>query len=131
VIGALYLKDAVLVGHSAGGGEVVRYIGRHGKERVSKAILIAAVPPVMLKTPANPEGLPMEVFDKLRSDLTKDHSQFYKDLAILVFRFVYQSITKESGKSTGLGLSHRIITQTRDSFSFYFFTKKFCRLPKN
>jgi non-heme chloroperoxidase len=81
VIEALDLKDAVLVGHSTGGGEVVRYIGRHGKERVAKVVLIAAVPPLMLKTPANPEGLPIEVFDNLRSGLTKDPSQFYKDLA--------------------------------------------------
>jgi len=82
VIEALDLKDAMLVGHSTGGGEVVRYIARHGNERVAKAVLIAAVPPIMLKTRANPEGLPMEVFDKLRNDLTKDRSQFYKDLAI-------------------------------------------------
>jgi non-heme chloroperoxidase len=81
VIEALDLKDAVLVGHSTGGGEVVRYIGRHGKERVAKVVLIAAVPPLMLKTPANPEGLPIEVFDNMRSGLTKDRSQFYKDLA--------------------------------------------------
>lgn len=82
VIEALDLKDAVLVGHSTGGGEVVRYIARHGKERIAKAVLIAAVPPIMLKTPTNPEGLPIEVFDNLRSGLTKDRSQFYKDLAI-------------------------------------------------
>lgn len=81
VIEALDLKDVVLVGHSTGGGEVVRYIARHGKKRVAKAVLIAAVPPIMLKTPANPEGLPIEVFDNLRSGLTKDRSQFYKDLA--------------------------------------------------
>jgi non-heme chloroperoxidase len=81
VIEALDLKDAVLVGHSTGGGEVVRYIGRHGTKRVTKAVLIAAVPPLMLKTPANPEGLPMEVFDNMRSSLRKDRSQFYKDLA--------------------------------------------------
>ena len=81
VIEALDLKDAVLVGHSTGGGEVVRYIGRHGTERVAKAVLIAAVPPLMLKTSANPEGLPIEVFDNMRSGLLKDHSQFYKDLA--------------------------------------------------
>ena len=67
VIEALDLKDAVLVGHSTSGGEVVRYIGRHGTERVAKAVLIAAVPPLMLKTPANPEGLPIEVFDNMRS----------------------------------------------------------------
>jgi non-heme chloroperoxidase len=81
VIEALDLKDAVLVGHSTGGGEVVRYIARHGRERVAKTVLIAAVPPIMLKTSANPEGLPMEVFDNLRSSLIKDRSQFYKDLA--------------------------------------------------
>jgi non-heme chloroperoxidase len=81
VIEALDLKDATLVGHSTGGGEVVRYIGRHGTKRVAKAVLIAAVPPIMLKTAANPEGLPMEVFDNMRSGLMKDRSQFYKDLA--------------------------------------------------
>jgi non-heme chloroperoxidase len=81
VIEALDLKDAILVGHSTGGGEVARYIGRHGTKRVAKAVLIAAVPPLMLKTADNPEGLPIEVFDKLRADLMKDPSQFYKDLA--------------------------------------------------
>jgi non-heme chloroperoxidase len=81
VIEALDLKDAILVGHSTGGGEVVRYIGRHGTKRVAKAVLIAAVPPIMLKSAANPEGLPMEVFDSMRNSLTKDRSQFYKDLA--------------------------------------------------
>jgi non-heme chloroperoxidase len=81
VIEALDLKDAILVGHSTGGGEVVRYIGRHGTKRVAKAVLIAAVPPIMLKSAANPEGLPMEVFDNMRSSMMKDRSQFYKDLA--------------------------------------------------
>jgi non-heme chloroperoxidase len=81
VIEALDLKDAILVGHSTGGGEVARYIGRHGTKRVAKAVLIAAVPPIMLKSAANPEGLPMEVFDSMRNSLTKDRSQFYKDLA--------------------------------------------------
>jgi non-heme chloroperoxidase len=81
VIEALDLKDAILVGHSTGGGEVVRYIERHGTKRVAKAVLIAAVPPIMLKSAANPEELPMEVFDSMRSSLTKDRSQFYKDLA--------------------------------------------------
>ena len=81
VIEALDLKDAILVGHSTGGGEVTRYIGRHGTKRVAKAVLIAAVPPIMLKSAANPEGLPIEVFDSMRSGLTKDRSQFYKDLA--------------------------------------------------
>jgi non-heme chloroperoxidase len=85
VIEALDLKDAILVGHSTGGGEVARYIRRHGTKRVAKAVLIAAVPPIMLKTPANSEGLPMEVFDNLRSGIMKDRSQFYKDLATLFY----------------------------------------------
>jgi non-heme chloroperoxidase len=82
VIEALDLKNVTVVGHSTGGGEVARYIGRHGTKRVAKAVLIAAVPPLLLKTPANPDGLPMEVFDKIRADLTKNPSQFYKDLAV-------------------------------------------------
>jgi len=81
VIEALDLEDATLVGHSTGGGEVVRYIGRHGTKRVAKAVLIAAVPPLMLKTAANPEGLPIEVFDKMRDGITRNPSQFYRDLA--------------------------------------------------
>ena len=82
LIEALDLRDATLVGHSTGGGEVARYIGRHGTARVSGAVLIAAVPPLMLQTPTNPEGLPLAVFDSLRSSLMRDRSQFYKDLAI-------------------------------------------------
>jgi non-heme chloroperoxidase len=82
---ALDLKDATLVGHSTGGGEVARYIGRLGTKRVKKAVLLSAVPPLMLKTPANPEGLPIEVFDKLRADLTADRAQFYRDLAVPFF----------------------------------------------
>jgi non-heme chloroperoxidase len=82
VIEALDLHDATLVGHSTGGGEVARYIGRHGTSRVVKAVLLSAVPPIMLKSDANPEGLPMEVFDGLRESVVKDRSQFYKDLAV-------------------------------------------------
>ena len=85
VIEALDLREATLVGHSTGGGEVARYIGRYGTKRVAKAVLLAAVPPIMLKSASNPEGLPIEVFDKLRSDLIKDRSQFYKDLAVLFY----------------------------------------------
>src|SRR5512146_1088749 len=85
VIAALDLKDVTLVGHSTGGGEVARYIGRHGTKRVAAAVLIAAVPPLMLKTPANPEGLPIELFDGLRSSLAKDRSQFYKDFAVMFY----------------------------------------------
>jgi non-heme chloroperoxidase len=82
VIEALDLKDATLVGHSTGGGEVVRYIARHGSSRAAKVVLIAAVPPLMLKTAANPEGLPIAVFDAMRSNVLKDRSQFYRDLAV-------------------------------------------------
>ena len=85
VIEALDLTRVTAVGHSTGGGEVARYIGRHGTKRLAKAVLIAAVPPLMLKTPANPEGLPMELFDGLRSGLFKDRSQFYKDLALMFY----------------------------------------------
>ena len=85
VIEALDLRDATLVGHSTGGGEVARYIGRHGMQRVAKAVLMSAVPPLMLKTAANPEGLPIEVFDNMRSGLFKDRSQFYRDLALMFY----------------------------------------------
>jgi non-heme chloroperoxidase len=81
VIETLDLKNVTVVGHSTGGGEVARYIGRHGTKRVSKAVLIAAVPPIMLKSAANPEGLSMEVFDGLRAALAKDRSQAYRDFA--------------------------------------------------
>jgi non-heme chloroperoxidase len=77
----LDLKNAVHVGHSTGGGEVARYIGRHGTKRVAKAVLISAVPPFMLKTPDNPQGVPMEVFDGLRAQVLADRSQFFKDLS--------------------------------------------------
>ena len=82
LIESLDLKDAVLVGHSTGGGEVARYIGRHGTSRVSKAILVGAVPPLMLKTASNPGGLPIEVFDSIRTGVLTDRSQFYKDLSL-------------------------------------------------
>jgi non-heme chloroperoxidase len=81
VIEALNLREATIVGHSTGGGEVARYIGRHGTGRVAKAALVSAVPPIMLQSAANPEGLPIEVFDDLRKRLFDDPSQFYKDLA--------------------------------------------------
>jgi non-heme chloroperoxidase len=81
VIETLDLKDATLVGHSTGGGEVARYMGRTGPSGSPKGVLITAVPPIMAKSEANPEGLLIEVFDKLRSDFTKDPSQFYEDLA--------------------------------------------------
>ena len=85
LIETLDLRDAGLVGHSTGGGEVARYIGRYGTKRVVKAVLISAVPPIMLKSAANPDGLPIEVFDDLRRGLMKDRSQFYKDLARMFY----------------------------------------------
>ena len=81
VIETLDLRDITLVGHSTGGGEVVRYIGRHGTERVAKVVLIAAVPPLLLKTDANPEGLPMEVFDGIRAAVAANRSQAWRDFA--------------------------------------------------
>lgn len=80
VIETLNLKNAVLVGFSTGGGEVARYIGRHGTQRVAKAVLVSAVPPLMLKTPANPGGVPIEVFDGIRSAQLANRSQLYKDI---------------------------------------------------
>jgi non-heme chloroperoxidase len=81
LVRALDLKEAIHVGHSTGGGEVARYIGRHGANRVAKAVLIGAVPPLMLKTQANPGGLPMETFDQIRAAVRSDRSQFFKDLS--------------------------------------------------
>jgi non-heme chloroperoxidase len=82
LIEALDVTDITMVGHSTGGGEVARYIGRHGTSRVARAVLIAAVPPIMVQSAANPEGLPIEVFDNLRTSLIRDRAQFYHDLAI-------------------------------------------------
>ena len=82
VIETLNLKDVTAVGHSTGGGEVARYIGRHGTKRLAAAVLIAAVPPIMVKSATNPDGIPIEVFDGSRSGLAKDRSQFYKDFAV-------------------------------------------------
>jgi len=98
----LDLKQAVHVGHSAGGGEVARYIGRHGTKRVAKAVLIAAVPPLMLKTETNPGGLPMEIFDGIRTGVLADRSQFFKDLTVTFYG------ANRSGSSVSQGL--------RDSF---------------
>jgi len=80
LVDALDLRNAIHVGHSTGGGEVARYIGRHGTKRVAKAVLIAAIPPLMLKTAANPGGLPIEIFDGIPAGVLADRSQFFKDL---------------------------------------------------
>jgi non-heme chloroperoxidase len=81
LVETLDLQDAIHVGHSTGGGEVARYIGRHGTQRVAKAVLISAVPPLMLKTPANPAGLPIEAFDEIRAGVLNDRAQFFRDLS--------------------------------------------------
>jgi non-heme chloroperoxidase len=82
LVEALDLTNAIHVGHSTGGGEVARYIGRHGTKRVAKAVLVSAIPPLMLKTDANPGGLPIDVFDGIRASVLKDRSQFWKDLSV-------------------------------------------------
>ena len=82
LVSFLELKDVIHVGHSTGGGEVTRYIGRHGSKRVSKAVLIGGVPPLMLKAPANPNGLPIEVFDQMRAGLQEDRGKFYWDFTM-------------------------------------------------
>jgi non-heme chloroperoxidase len=87
LLSALDLRNAVLVGHSTGGGEIAHYIGRHGSGRVAKAVLVSAVPPLMLKTAANPGGLPIETFDGIRKSTFDNRSQFYKDLAIPFFGY--------------------------------------------
>jgi non-heme chloroperoxidase len=93
----LDLKDAVHVGHSTGGGEVARYIGRHGSKRVSKAVLIGAVVPLMLKTPANPAGLPIEAFDQIRAAVLHDRSQFWQDLSAPFYGANRQGSTVSKG----------------------------------
>jgi non-heme chloroperoxidase len=87
MVSALDLKDAIHVGHSTGGGEVTRYIGRHGTKRVAKAVLIGAIPPLMLKTPANPGGLPIDAFDQLRSAVVADRSKFWKELSLPFYSY--------------------------------------------
>ena len=82
VIETLDLRNVTLVGHSTGGGEVTRYVGRHGTERVAKVVLIAAVPPGLVKSEANPDGIPLEVFDKLRAGVAADRAQFWKEFAV-------------------------------------------------
>jgi non-heme chloroperoxidase len=87
LVEALDLRDVIHIGHSTGGGEVVRYISRHGTKRVAKAVLIGAVPPLMLKTASNPGGLPIEVFDQIRASVLSDRSQFFKELTMPFYGF--------------------------------------------
>jgi non-heme chloroperoxidase len=87
LVAALDLRDAIHIGHSTGGGEVARYIGRHGTKRVAKAVLISAVPPLMLKTAKNPGGLPLAAFDEIRAAVLTDRAQFFKDLSLPFYGF--------------------------------------------
>src|ERR1700693_3015057 len=97
VVDALDLRNAIHVGHSTGGGEVARYIGRHGTKRVAKAVLIGAIPPLMLKTPANPGGTPIEAFDQIRAGVIADRSQFWKDLSMPFYGYNRPSATVSEG----------------------------------
>ena len=104
LIEALDLRDVILVGHSTGGGEAVRYIGRHGSARVAKLVLVGAVPPLMLQTPANPEGLPMAAFDGIRSGTAGNRSQFFRDLAVPFYGFTCDEIESNAGLIDGFWL---------------------------
>jgi non-heme chloroperoxidase len=87
LVEALDLKDAIHVGHSTGGGQITRYIGRHGTDRVAKVVLISAVPPLLLKTPDNPNGIPLEVFDQIRAGVQADRAQYFSDFSVPFFGF--------------------------------------------
>jgi len=97
LMNALDLREATLVGHSTGGGEVAHYIGRHGTKRVAKAVLIGAVPPQMVKSASNPGGLPVDVFDGIRKNVAENRSQFYKDLAVPFFGFNRPNVKVSQG----------------------------------
>ncbi len=97
VIESLDLKDAILIGHSTGGGEIAHYVGRHGTARVAKMVLVGAVPPLMLKTDANPEGAPIEVFDGIRKGTAEDRSQFFKNLTVPFYGFNRDGATDNEG----------------------------------
>jgi non-heme chloroperoxidase len=101
----LDLKDAIHVGHSTGGGEVTRYIGRHGTERVAKVVLIGAVPPLLLKTEANPDGMPIEVFDQIRAAVQADRAQFFSDFSMAFFGF------NRPGAKVSEGLRNSFVSQ--------------------
>ena len=93
----LDLKDAILIGHSTGGGEVARYVGRHGTGRVARVVLVGAIPPLMLQTADNPDGVPMEVFDDIRRGTSLDRSQFYKDITTPFYGFNREGVANNQG----------------------------------
>jgi non-heme chloroperoxidase len=105
LVEALDLKDAIHVGHSTGGGQVTRYIGRHGTERVAKVVLISAVPPLLLKTPANPNGIPIEVFDQIRAGVQADRAQYFTDMSLPFYGF------NRPGAKVSQGLRDSFFTQ--------------------
>jgi len=106
LVQSLDLKDAIHVGHSTGGGEVARYIGRHGTKRVAKAVLISAVPPLMLKTEKNPGGLPIEAFDEIRKGVQHDRAQFFEDLSAPFYG------ANRPGNTVSKGLRHSFWLQS-------------------
>lgn len=106
LVHVLDLKDAIHVGHSTGGGEVTRYIGRHGTSRVAGAVLVSAIPPLMLRTPANPAGLPISAFDELRANVLKDRAQFWMDLSAPFYG------ANREGSSVSQGLRDYFVLQS-------------------
>ncbi len=128
LVEALDLKDTIHIGHSTGGGEVARYIGRHGTKRVAKAVLIGAVPPLMLKTAANPGGLPISAFDQIRAGVLADRSQFFKDLSALFYGAnrpgakVSQGL-RESFWLQGMMAGHKAVIDCIKAFSETDFTE--------
>lgn len=97
LIEKLDLRDVIMIGHSTGGGEVARYIGRHGSRRVAKVVLVGAVPPLMLRTAANPEGTPIDAFDGIRKGTASNRAQFFKDLTIPFYGFNRDGVTVSEG----------------------------------
>ena len=125
---ALDLKNAIAVGHSTGGGEVARYIGRHGSKRVAKAVLIGAVPPLMLKTEKNPGGLPLSVFDGIRTALVADRSNFYQELTLPFYGYNREGAKISKGVRDNFWLqgmtgSHKSQYDTIKAFSETDFTE--------
>jgi non-heme chloroperoxidase len=130
---ALDLRKAIHVGHSTGGGEVARYIGSHGTKRVAKAVLIGAVPPLMLKTAANPGGLPIDAFDAIRAGVLADRSQFFKDLTIPFYNYnrsgakISQGI-RDSFWLQGMQAGHKNVLDCIKAFSETDFTEDLKRI---
>jgi non-heme chloroperoxidase len=128
LVDTLKLKDAIHVGHSTGGGEVARYIGRHGTTRVARTVLIGAVPPIMVKTPANPGGIPIEAFDQMRASVLADRSQFFRDLSMSFYGFnrpkakVSQGL-RDSFWLQGMMAGHKAVFDCIKAFSETDFTE--------